>query len=178
MALANVAWILASNGYRVLAVDWDLEAPGLHRYLRPYLRDPTLEASEGVIDFVIAFADASIAGSRDHDSSDAGWFREFADLRMYASALDWRDFPGEGRLEFVAAGRQDSGYATRVNSFNWTHFYTKLGGGVFLEEMKRQLRQTYDYVLVDSRTGVSDTSGICTIQLPDTLVVCFTLNDQ
>jgi len=27
MALANVAWILASNGYSVAAVDWDLEAP-------------------------------------------------------------------------------------------------------------------------------------------------------
>jgi WD40 repeat protein len=26
--------------------------------------------------------------------------------------------------------------------------------------------------------GVSDTSGICTIQMPDTLVVCFTLNNQ
>ena len=28
MALANVAWLLASNGQRVLAIDWDLEAPG------------------------------------------------------------------------------------------------------------------------------------------------------
>lgn len=28
MALANTAWILAANGKRVLAVDWDLEAPG------------------------------------------------------------------------------------------------------------------------------------------------------
>ena len=33
MALANVAWLLASK-YRkkVLAIDWDLEAPGLHRF--------------------------------------------------------------------------------------------------------------------------------------------------
>jgi len=37
MALANVAWILASNGKRVLAIDWDLEAPGLHRYFTPFL---------------------------------------------------------------------------------------------------------------------------------------------
>jgi MinD-like ATPase involved in chromosome partitioning or flagellar assembly len=40
MILANVAWILASNGKRVLILDWDLEAPGLHHYLRPYLIDP------------------------------------------------------------------------------------------------------------------------------------------
>src|SRR4051812_14151759 len=36
----------------------------------------------------------------------------------------------------------------------------------------------YDYVLIDSRAGVSDTSGICAVQLPDTLVVCVTLNNQ
>ena len=52
MAVANVAWILASNGHDVLLVDWDLEAPGLHRYLRPFLVDPELTSSPGVIDFV------------------------------------------------------------------------------------------------------------------------------
>ena len=46
MALANAAWILASNGYRVLAVDWDLEAPGLHRYFAPFMLDPDLAESE------------------------------------------------------------------------------------------------------------------------------------
>jgi Mrp family chromosome partitioning ATPase len=35
MAMANVAWILASNGKRVLAVDWDLESPGLHKFFHP-----------------------------------------------------------------------------------------------------------------------------------------------
>ena len=37
MALANVAWILASNGLKVLVVDWDLDSPGLHRYFHPFL---------------------------------------------------------------------------------------------------------------------------------------------
>ena len=32
MALANVAWILAANEKRVLVIDWDLEAPGVHHY--------------------------------------------------------------------------------------------------------------------------------------------------
>lgn len=42
MCVANTAWILASNGMRVLVVDWDLEAPGLHRYFHPFLPDPEL----------------------------------------------------------------------------------------------------------------------------------------
>jgi len=41
MALANFAWILAASGKKVLVIDWDLEAPGLHRYFRPFLVDPT-----------------------------------------------------------------------------------------------------------------------------------------
>ncbi len=40
--------------------------------------------------------------------------------------------------------------------------------------MKRQ----YDYVLIDSRTGLSDVADICTIELPDVLTICFTLSDQ
>ena len=55
MALANVAWVLASNGERVLVIDWDLEAPGLHRYFAPFLTDKhlTRTSSQGVIDFLI-----------------------------------------------------------------------------------------------------------------------------
>ena len=56
MALANIAWILASNGYRVLVIDWDLEAPGLHRYLHPFLVDPELAGTDGVIDIVTRFS--------------------------------------------------------------------------------------------------------------------------
>ena len=38
MALANVAVLLARRREGdVLVVDWDLEAPGLHRFFAPYL---------------------------------------------------------------------------------------------------------------------------------------------
>jgi hypothetical protein len=91
--------------------------------------------------------------------------------------VQW-DFPDGGTLDLVSAGRQDAAYANRVNSFNWQHFYERLGGGILLELVKQKLRKIYDFILIDSRTGVSDTSGICTVQMPDDLVVCFTLNRQ
>jgi cellulose biosynthesis protein BcsQ len=179
MALANVAWTLAANGLRVLVIDWDLEAPGLHRYFRPYLLDPELKASDGLIDFMLAFADAAARQPEDGQADGPEWFEAQADLRMYAYAVDAEPLSERGGcLDFVPAGRQDAGYSVRVNSFNWQHFYSKLGGGIFLEAVKRRLRSEYDYVLIDSRTGVSDTSGVCTVQMPDTLVVCFTLNEQ
>src|SRR5262245_65998079 len=63
MAVANVAWILASGGKRVLTVGWDLEAPGLHRYYTPFLGDKDLTGSDGLIDLLIEFRDATATGS-------------------------------------------------------------------------------------------------------------------
>jgi len=53
-----------------------------------------------------------------------------------------------------------------------------LGGATTLTAAKTRLCSQYDWVLIDSRTGVSDTSGVCTIQMPDAVVACFTLNRQ
>ena len=64
MALANIAWLLAMAGQQVLVVDWDLEAPGLHRYFHPFLKDKELRASEGIIDFVIDFEDQALPASQ------------------------------------------------------------------------------------------------------------------
>src|SRR5262245_48747170 len=56
MAMANIAWILACQGKRVLMIDWDLEAPGLHRYFRPFLIDDELSSSEGLVDLIDRYA--------------------------------------------------------------------------------------------------------------------------
>src|SRR5204863_7393525 len=55
MALANVAWILASAGKKVLAADWDLEAPGLDRFFAPFLPVSPVANLSGVIDLVRAY---------------------------------------------------------------------------------------------------------------------------
>jgi tetratricopeptide (TPR) repeat protein/cellulose biosynthesis protein BcsQ len=175
MAVANIAWILASSGKRVLTVDWDLEAPGLHRYYTPFLSDKDLTNSDGLIDLLIEFRDATAIGGA--GESDDKWHEAYADIAAYVVSLDW-DFPSGGTLDILPAGRQGASYSARVNSFDWVEFYERRGGGVFLETIKEKMRADYDYVLIDSRTGVSDTSGICTVQMPDAVVVCFTLNNQ
>jgi cellulose biosynthesis protein BcsQ len=175
MALANVAWILASAGKRVLTIDWDLEAPGLHRYFRPFLIDKELTSSEGVIDFVTNFADEVVTPTQQEMTAD--WYKPHADITRYALSVNY-SFPGSGKIDFVPAGRQGATYATSVNSFQWLRFYEQLGGGALLEAAKEHVREKYDYILIDSRTGVSDTAGICTVKMPDSLVICFTYNNQ
>jgi MinD-like ATPase involved in chromosome partitioning or flagellar assembly len=173
MALANVAWILASSGKRVLTVDWDLESPGLHKFFHPFLDESTVSATPGVIEIINDYATAAVdTGPRGDD-----WHLEFAQVQRHAVSLDW-GFPDGGRLDFLSAGRQNRDYSAAVCSLDWDNFYDRLGGGRFFRAMRDDMKQNYDYVLIDSRTGLSDVADICTIELPDVLTICFTLSDQ
>jgi cellulose biosynthesis protein BcsQ len=178
MALANFAWIVAASGKRVLTIDWDLEAPGLHRYFRPFLIDPDLFETAGLIDTFWAFAAGGVEALQAPtlcEADDLG-FDVVEALEDSTRRLDYK-FPTGGYIDFIGAGRQGHTYSEHVNTFNWKRFY-ELGGATMLESVKSHLRTRYDWVLIDSRTGVSDTSGICTIHMPDTVVACFTLNRQ
>ncbi len=174
MILANLAWLVASSSRRVLVIDWDLEAPGLHRFFHPFLIDKELASTDGVIDFVTDYCVEAISVDPE---APRDWYLPYADMSRYAVALDY-EFPSLGRLDLVPAGRQGTGYASRVNSFDWSDFYGRLGGAAFLDAVRESMRQQYDYVFIDSRTGVSDTSGICTVHMPDAVALCFTLNRQ
>ena len=178
MALANTAWILAANGKRVLAVDWDLEAPGLHRFFHPFLDSRALTATTGVIDIITEYAWAATTG----ELRSGDWHRPYARVEPHAVSLSperlgWH-FPDGGSLDFLSAGRQNREYSATVSSFEWDNFYERLGGGIFLDALREDMKASYDYVLIDSRTGLSDNADICTIHMPDLLVDCFTLSDQ
>jgi MinD-like ATPase involved in chromosome partitioning or flagellar assembly len=178
MLLANVAWLLASTGCKVLLIDWDLEAPGLHRYFKPFLGEDTeLRSQKGIMEWVTDYWDAYL----DHPDADLeALIRDFADPRHYVRKLETGTFIADGGIDLLCAGRQDGFYAQAVADFDWTRLWGSLRGDEFIDIAKGILIGPggYDYVLVDSRTGVSDTSGFCTVALADTLVVCFSYNNQ
>ncbi len=194
MALANIAWLLACNGYQVLTIDWDLEAPGLHRFFKPFLIDPELFETDGLVDLLWTFTTRRLTPPLSKELDAAESFNDvyedqIADLLEDATttidttSFKWRFPPRSsdeltrGSIDLIGAGRQVPTYSERVNTFDWKRFY-EIGGARLLEQIKGYLKREYDYVLIDSRTGVSDTSGICTIQMPDSVVACFTLNRQ
>ncbi|GGU40007.1 KGGVGR-motif variant AAA ATPase [Lentzea flava] len=155
--LANTAVLLARWGYRVLAIDWDLEAPGLHLYFHPHLsRMP----ESGVVDLA----------------------HEFVQKAAAPAAHTVRVDVEGGVLDLMAAGKVvghklDASYTYRLQEIDWEDLYDE-GFAEFLEERREEWIAQYDFVLIDSRTGVSDVARICTAQLPDRLVVVFTANDQ
>ncbi len=102
MALANVAWILASSGLKVLVVDWDLESPGLHKYFQPFLDPAKITATPGVIEMIREYA---FAVTSDEDRPTE-WYLRYTQIMRHAISLNWHDFSDGGELDFVSpAGR-------------------------------------------------------------------------
>ena len=155
MALANITILLARRGLRVLAVDWDLEAPGLERYFSYF------EITQGGPGLLRMCMEARDAGT--------------ADYTKFTSRFECE---APHPVTLLASGREsDESYAQNLEAFDWESFF-KEGGGEFVEELRERWRNDFDIVLIDSRTGLSDTGGICTIQLPDIIVAMFTANLQ
>jgi cellulose biosynthesis protein BcsQ len=171
MALANLA-VVAAREYslNVTVVDWDLEAPGLHRFFGV----PDAEVRDGVIDYIHRYRKLVTDPPRNVTADD---------LRIDRSLITVRTFKGQARLSTVrlfAAGdlRDMSEYARKVQGIDWGRFYSDWNGAQLIESLRQQLKGSADLVLIDSRTGFTDIGGICTMQLPDSVVLVFTFNDQ
>lgn len=159
--LSNVAWLLARWGRRVLCVDWDLEAPGLHHYLAP-----VSPPRGGVYDLVLELA-LGKAGYRDVWRD---WCEEIAG-----------PWTGQGCLHLLRAGDDTRpSYTDGVQALHWPELAGR-GFNARLEEVRQRWvspEDGYDHVLVDSRTGISDIGGICAAQLPDLLLLVLTATHQ
>ncbi|MEV6348788.1 FxSxx-COOH system tetratricopeptide repeat protein [Actinoplanes sp. NPDC051851] len=175
MALANVAWILAANGKRVLAADWDLESPGLPRYFAPFLSPGTLESNRGVLGLLQDHQSAMMSlGGSGREPDHAG----IVDLDARVLPLAWNHFPEGGGLDLLPAGRLTRDYRSILDGIDLGDFFTRLDGARFFEVLSAEMTSRYDYVLIDSRTGYSEVADVCVLHLPDVLVDCFTLNEQ
>lgn len=154
--LANIAALLSRWGYKVLCVDWDIEAPGLDEYFRPWMTQPE---TPGLVEFATAFSDG-----------------KSPDWRKFVSKLTLPG--GDVPLAVMTSGVINTTFMSRVQAINWRDLYDNSNFGLFLEEVREQWKETYDFVLVDSRTGITDIGGICTVHLPDLLLFVFTANKQ
>ncbi len=156
--LANIATCLANWGYKVLCVDWDIEAPGLKQYYSTLAHD--LDSATGLVQLISDF--------RTHKYS--GW-------REYVTRVEVSQKTGR-YIDLIFAGQYDNTYSTNVHSINWDLLYSEFDFGNFLEEVRNDWKDSYDFIFVDSRTGITDIGGICTVQLPDTLFLILSANNQ
>ncbi len=152
LALAWVARDLAARGKIVVAMDLDLEAPGLHYKLRP---ESGANPQAGFVDLAARFVrgDAPPASLMDY-------------LLQVQSGL-W----------LMPAGNAPSAvYWRELASVPWTSFLTESDLGIrFMHEIKARLREELkpDFLLIDARTGITELGSAAVALLSDA-VVCLT----
>jgi MinD-like ATPase involved in chromosome partitioning or flagellar assembly/tetratricopeptide (TPR) repeat protein len=182
MALANIAVLLNKWGYKVLAVDWDLEAPGLEYYFKQYLGDlKPVEQREGIID-ILDGINRTAPGTGKATPRGKNANRKSP---VKAATVRWRDctikVPAENipsPLELITAGKRGPDYFAKVRDLDLETLYAEKDGGLAIEAIRNEWKKEYDFALVDSRTGITDVGGVCTVQLPDILALVFTANTQ
>jgi cellulose biosynthesis protein BcsQ len=164
MALTNISVLLARWGYRVLMVDWDLEAPGLESFFAGHLPPGRIVHQEGVLDLL----SRGTAGGQVAERSS--WHENAVPVRLPELA---------GHLDLILAGQKDDGgYFRRVRNLDIQALYEEGHGGELIELLRDDWKKAYDFVLIDSRPGITDLGGICTIHLPDVLVLLVTPTEQ
>lgn len=170
MALANMARLFFEAGKKVLAVDWDLEAPGLERYF--FSDKEKLERIKdhpGLMDMLLNYKE-EMAREPEEDKEP-----ELESPSKYLIDVFPDDTEG-GKLYFLGPGRRSksyfSNYARSVLGFDWEDFYKKWEGELYFNWLKEQFETIADVILIDSRTGVTEMGGVCTYHLAD-VVLCF-----
>ena len=170
MALINTACLLALKGKKILIIDWDLEAPGLHSFFNGQIKDRDL----GLVDFVVQM-------QKDIKKKNLNFEEEIQPhIASIISKFIKKDLKlGKDKkvvLDIIKAGKFDDSYSDRMSSIDWMQIYKDTPA--LFRSMAYHLESRYEYILIDSRTGLADTAGISTMLMPSKLVLVYVLNKQ
>lgn len=163
LLLANTAHHLARLGKRVVAVDFDFEAPGLHYKLNI---SPATVPERGAVDYLLAASQ----GEGPPNS-----------LLDYVIPVPL-PLGTTGSLHLMPAGSSPTGeYWKALTALLRQDLFTNPEGSglaAFLElkaRIEEELRA--EFLLIDSRTGVTELAGVATTVLADK-VVCLMLANR
>ncbi len=161
LALVNIASRLAEFGKKVCVIDFDLEAPGLHLKFR----DIRKQNSQGIVDYVYEF-------------SNNGRLPEKINEYTSEVVVPKSDTP----ITLITAGDTESSeYWKKLSSINWYELiYENPDGLAFFLKLKETIEDQIkpDFLLIDSRTGISETSGITLSLLAEEVVILAANNKE
>ncbi|MEM9541931.1 MAG: AAA family ATPase [Cyanobacteria bacterium P01_E01_bin.42] len=165
LAAANFAVYLAEKlGQRTVVIDFDLEAPGIDAKF-PLLELP--EEQKGVLDYILEYQ---------IHNRDPGSIEEIS-LPIPLEGIE-KDVP----LWLIPAGQYLSeDYYRKLSQLDWGVVFSEQRNGVeffqqFLARIERELQA--DFVIIDSRTGITEISGLCTQQLADEVVMLSSMSTE
>lgn len=182
LTLANIAYLLASEGQKVLIMDMDMEAPGQHK--TDLFHEELPISKPGLLEMLLQ--------RKKNFDVDQPFSIEIKDYIRRSSVFD-RDISqhadpdsehaiiqGDGCIDLLPVSqRVDGDFQVKLAEWDWELFYTKYNGENFLQDLKDEISEAgYDTVLIDSRTGMSEVFFVSTFSLADTVVLVSSLNRQ
>ena len=192
MAMANIGELLYRHGMRVLMVDFDLEAPGLERFFNvpeAVNKPADVLAKPGVLDMLLSYKELrSLPPLNRHQEEEAESPTDENTFPFPVQPLSdfivpiYQENSEGGTLSLIPAGHRAgdafTDYAEGVRSLDWHDFYSNWNGERFFEWFRRGTEAIADVVLLDSRTGVTEMSGVCTHQLADVVIMFVAATQQ
>jgi hypothetical protein len=158
-ALSAFAIQRARAGETVAVVDLDLDAPGVGSLLAADATGTT--ASWGVVDYLIERARGDV------------------DLRSYYHACRRPEVVGNGEIVVIPAGKVDEGYLSKLARIDFDPAVADLRShplGLLLEQVRSELNPSW--ILLDSRTGLSEPAGILLSGIAHLHVLLGSASDQ
>ncbi|MCD8182559.1 MAG: AAA family ATPase [Bacteroides sp.] len=162
LALSNIAMRLADFGKKVVMLDFDLEAPGLHCKFADFSKGKSL--NKGIVDYLYEF-------HKNHQIPPS--------IKEYGKSMHNTTRP----MFLIPAGNPNSSdYWRKLSSINWFElFYGEQALGVpFFLDMKQKIEKELapDYFLIDTRTGITDISNLTLSLLADQVVILSANNKE
>lgn len=161
LSLVNIANQLEEFGKKVCIIDFDLEAPGIEQKYKNYIHE---EIKGGLVDYIYEFA----VNNNLPES-----------IKDYTVAIKHM----EGNKTLIPAGNTTkSEYWRKLSRISWWDmFYRDSSEGIpFFLDLKEKIKKEInpDYLLIDTRTGITEISSITMSLLADTIVLFAANNEE
>lgn len=164
LAAANFSVYLAKMGLKTVLIDFDLEAPGIDAKF-PSLKMP--KNQRGILDYILLYQ---------QKNENPGNIQKFT-LKVPLTSDD-----NSSLLWLIPSGQYLSeDYYKKLNQLDWGLIFSAQRDGVaffqqFLAQIHAELQA--EYVVIDSRTGITEIAGLCTQQLADEVVMLSSLSSE
>jgi tetratricopeptide (TPR) repeat protein len=165
LALSNIAKRLSEFGKKVCLIDFDIEAPSLHHKFKENLDSKSIK--KGLVDYIHQYATLNKVPES---------------ITGYVTRINF-DNKTNTPIDLIASGNVHSNeYWKKLFSIDWVNlFYKENSQGVaFFLDMKEKIKKELnpDFLLIDSRTGITEISGITMSILADEIVLLAAKNDE
>lgn len=148
---------------KVCVLDFDLEAPGVHYKFKSMFKNQPFQLQKGIVDYIHEFA----VNKKIPDS-----------IENYSYELQ-----KPYNINVIPAGNPDlSLYWKKLSAINWYDLlYGNNAEGIpFFFHLKNEIEKKIkpDYLLIDTRTGITDISSITISLLADQIVLLAANNEE